>query len=370
MNETLLIFERLKTIKKRGERAVFATVVRTLGSTYRKEGAKLLISEKGETFGSISAGCLETDVRAIVPEVIKTGIPKLLHYDNTAAEEIIWGLGLGCNGVVEVFVDLVDRIEEVEFRIQEEEPIALATVIKNVTSKNIQPGLKMFVERDGKTGGSLGDGELETRVTRDATDLLKRERSRTLRYELEPNQTVEVFIESILPPPPLVIFGAEPDAVPILNLAREIGFKIILVDHRPNFANSEKYPEVSETVVASTEEVTGKVPLNEKTFILIKTHNYLKDKEILRQALKSKAPYVGQLGPKARTDDLLKDLSDEGVEFSKKEIAKLYAPAGLDLGAESPEQIALSILAEMLAAKNGRQGGFLKTQIAAIHPRD
>lgn len=103
----MIILETLETLQERGERAALATVVRTSGSTYRKEGAKMVISEKGEMVGSISAGCLEADVREITPEVIRTGTPRLLRYDNTAAEDIIWGLGLGCNGVVEVFVEPV-----------------------------------------------------------------------------------------------------------------------------------------------------------------------------------------------------------------------------------------------------------------------
>lgn len=253
--------------------------------------------------------------------------------------------------------------------IQEEKPVASTTVIKNETEKDIHPGQKMLVFPDGAVQGSLGDSDLENRVTKDALALLSKEKSRTLAYEFG-SQQIEVFIESILPPPPLVIIGADPDAVPIVSLAKQLGFKVILIDHRPNYANSEKYPEADETVVALPEEVVSKVQVNDRTFVLVKAHNYLKDKEILKHVLKSKARYVGQLGPKARMEDLLKDLSKEGVEFKKEQLQKLYAPVGLDIGAESPEQIALSVLAEMVAVKNGREGGFLKYQTLAIHPRD
>ena len=382
MNETLLIIERLEALRKIGEKAALATVVRTFGSTYRKEGAKMIITEKGDMIGSISAGCLESDVCEVAPEVINTGKPKLLKYDNTAAEEIIWGLGLGCNGIVEVFVEplleerraisahhilnYVDLVKAVE----RENPFALATVIRNESERDIQLGQKMLVCTDGKVIGNLGETDLEDRVMQDARELLSKEKSRTLSYQFESSKGVEVYIESICSPPPLVIIGGDPDAVPIVNLAKQLGFNVTLVDHRPNIANSEKYPEASATVVASSEEVTEKILLNEKTFVLIKTHNYLKDKEILQQVLKSQARYVGQLGPKARTDDLLKDLSKEGAQFSKEELAKLHAPAGLDVAAESPEEIALSILAEIVAVRNDRQGGFLKNQTQAIHPRD
>ncbi|MFQ5677193.1 MAG: XdhC family protein, partial [bacterium] len=306
----------------------------------------------------------------IVPEIIEGGQPKLLKYDNTAKEEIVWGLGLGCNGVVEVFVELAGRMPEVDVSIQKEEAVALATVVRTGTEKNIRPGLKMSVSPDGQTAGSLGDNVLATRVARDAIDLLKKEKSRTAAYELEANQTVEVFIEAILPPPPLVIIGADPDSVPLVRFGKQLGFQVILVDHRPEFANAKKFPDAAQVIVALPEEMTKKVPINEKAFILIKTHNYLRDKEILKQVLKSKARYVGQLGPKARATDLLKDLANEGVEFPGPELEKLFAPVGLDIGAEDPEQIALSVLAELLAVKSGRRGGFLKEQTQPIHPRE
>lgn len=254
--------------------------------------------------------------------------------------------------------------------VRDEKPVALTSVINNETGRDIRAGAKMLVFSDGKVEGSLGNADLESRVRKDALELLSKEKSKTLAYELESGQKVEVYIEAILPPPPLVIIGADPDAVPIVSLGKQLGFKVVLVDHRPNFANSEKYPDVDEAIVSPIAEISQNVKLDEKTFVLIKTHNYLKDKEILKLVLRSNARYVGQLGPKARMEDLLHDLFKEGVKFSEEQLQKLYAPVGLDIGAESPEQIALSILGEMLAVRSGRKGGFLRNQASAIHPRD
>ncbi|MFQ5708701.1 MAG: XdhC family protein [bacterium] len=254
--------------------------------------------------------------------------------------------------------------------LREEKPVAVATVITNDSDRPIDPGSKMLVFPDATVEGGLGDGELEQRVRADALELLAQEKSKTLSYEFESARKIEVYIESILPPPPLVIVGADPDAVPLVTLGKRLGFKVILVDHRANFANREKYPDADATLVVPAEEIAQNLEIDEKTFVLVKTHNYLKDKEILKFVLKSKARYVGQLGPKARMEDLLRDLKAEGVTFSERELEKLYAPVGLDIGAESPEQIALSILAEMLAVKNGRRGGSLRDQTLAIHPRD
>lgn len=248
--------------------------------------------------------------------------------------------------------------------IEEDESIAVATVVASKTEAQIELGAKLLVFADGKQQGSLGNADWDQKVAKDAVTLLAKEVSKTVSYKFG-----EVYIESVVPPPPLVIIGGDADAVPIVTFAKELGFKVVLVDHRPNVANKEKFPGADDTIVSPVEELSGNLKINEKTFVLIKTHNYLKDKEILKFVLKAKPRYVGQLGPKARMDDLLKNLSDEGIAFSKEELSSLYAPVGLDIGAESPEQIALSILTEMLAVKNGRAGGFLKNQTEAIHPR-
>ncbi|RMF62843.1 MAG: hypothetical protein D6743_11580 [Calditrichaeota bacterium] len=254
--------------------------------------------------------------------------------------------------------------------VEEEKAVAVATVLSGPPEGNLHAGNKMLIFPDGRVQGTLGDTDLDRRVNPDALSLLAREKSKTLSYTLEPGTAVEVYIESILPRPPLVIFGADPDAVPIVSLGKQLGFKIILVDHRPNFACKERYPDADVTLAFPLEELAQHVRLNEKTFVLVKTHNYLRDKEILKFVLKSPARYVGQLGPRARMQDLLRDLEKEGFTFTEQDLGRLYAPVGLDIGAESPEQIALSILAEMLAIKNGRQGGFLRQQTQAIHPRD
>ena len=263
-----------------------------------------------------------------------------------------------------------DIYQSLRTAIAEETPLSLATVIAAIGLEIIQPGVKMIIFSDAKTQGSLGDDKLDEKVIKDALELLSGEKSRTLSYDLEPNIKIDVYIESIFPPSPFVIIGADPDAVPIVNLAKQQGFKVVLVDHRESFANPEKYPDADEFIVCEPSEMPGNINLDEKTFVLVKTHNYLRDKEILKFVLKSKARYVGQLGPKARVEDLLKDLAKEEVNFNEEDLQKLFAPVGLDIGAESPEQIALSILSEMLALKHGREGRFLKDQTLAIHPRD
>jgi xanthine/CO dehydrogenase XdhC/CoxF family maturation factor len=375
MDENLTVFDALVQIKTQDQNAALATVVRTSGSTYRKEGAKMLITESGEMLGNISAGCLEKDVREIAPEVMSSGQSRLLHYDNTAVDDIIWGLGLGCNGVVEVFVApafSADRTdvsiyEVLKNAIEDESPVSLAIVIASEVP-DIPVAAKMLTFPNGKISGTLGAPELNRRVVADAGALLAKELSRTLQYTL--SDKVTVYIESVLPRPSLVIVGADPDAVPIIRLAKHLGFKTVLVDHREMFANRKKYPDADEIRVIWPEDLATTLPVDDKTCILIKTHNYLKDKEVLKFALKAGARYIGQMGPKARATDLLSDLGKDGVSFTDAELQVLHAPVGLDVGAESPEQVAVSILAELLAVKNGRSGAQLRFQTAAIHPRE
>jgi xanthine dehydrogenase accessory factor len=254
--------------------------------------------------------------------------------------------------------------------IQRETPVALATVISSQPEELIRPGSKMAVFTKDRVEGSLGDSDLDANVISDALNLLAREKSKTLTFEFADSAQVEVYIESIHPPPTLIVIGGDPDSQPIVTLAKQLGFKVVLVDHRAGFANPERYPEADATIESQPEEIAQKVKFEERSFVLVKTHNYLQDKEILKAVLKSKTRYVGQLGPKARVEDLIKDLADEGITFTEEELGRLYAPVGLDIGAESPEQIATSILAEMLAVRTGRVGGFLRQQTAAIHPRE
>lgn len=251
-----------------------------------------------------------------------------------------------------------------------EMPTAVATLIASDAPQKMAVGAKMLIFKDGRFEGGLGNSELDKTIVQDAEACLDREKSTTVAYHLETAGKVEVYIDPVLPPPPLLIFGADPDALPIVQLGRQLGYKIVLVDHRQSAANVRNFPQADELIVAEAEDLAQNVVFSDKTFVLIKTHNYLKDKAILKTSLKSLARYVGQMGPKERTRDLLKELEEEGMEFTQNELQKLHAPVGLDLGAESPEEIALSILSEILAVKNGRAGGFLKNQTDAIHPVD
>lgn len=364
MRELRDILDALRRVREHGEEAALATVVGVRGSTYRREGARLVIPRSGDPVGSISGGCLEGDVQIVAEEVMRTGRPRLLRYDLTADDEAVWGLGLGCNGMVDVFVEKVSPSVEAFLAeaVDQERPVAVLTVVGPEDHPRL--GWRLVVHADGRTDGTLGDPRLDA----EATALGRRalERSKPARL---PVDGLDVFIEPIQPPMRLVVCGAGHDAIPLVRLAAELGFRPVVVDRREKFLTRERFPEAHGFVRTEFPEVAGAVQPDVRTCLVVMTHNYLHDKNIIRSFLTHPTlpAYLGLLGPRQRTQKILRELAAEGVHPSAELQSRIYAPVGLDIGAEGPTEIALAILAEILAALNGRKGGFLRDRPAAIH---
>jgi xanthine/CO dehydrogenase XdhC/CoxF family maturation factor len=371
MRELRDILAALSDLRARGERAAMATVVRVRGSTYRREGARLLVQADGRTLGSISGGCLEGDVAEVARGVIETGRPRLVSYDLTSDDDAVWGLGLGCNGAIDVFVEpaspgeggdlLAVLLEPIDHRRR----VAIATVI---TSPAGSPavGARIFIRETGEARGSVGDRLLDDRIVAAARAQMATGRSTVLPVE-QPTGQAEVSIEVVAPPLPLLVCGAGHDALPLVRFAHELGWWVTVADSRPAFATRERFPWADEVVLAEDREVAQKVEIDRHTFVVLMTHNFLHDKNILRSLLGTPARYIGLLGPRARTERLLTELANEGVAIFDGQCSRLYGPVGLDLGAETPEEIAVSILAEILAVQNGRTVAFLRDRGGPIH---
>ena len=346
-----------------------ATIVAVRGSTYRRPGARLLVPEEGAPIGNISGGCLEGDVADMARLVIDEGRARLAAWDLTADDDAVWGLGLGCNGAIEVFIEPAEKAAEVaealRMALVEERPISVITVLESSRS-GVEPGARIVVKPDGAGEGSLGDAEVDAAAVAAAHERLAAESSeiRTL------PGGVRAFVEVLEPPLRLLICGAGHDAVPLVRAAASLGWNAEVVDDRPAFLTTERFPEAAGFVsVSAPEEVSSAARIDERTFVVVMTHNFLRDKEYLRTLLGSPAAYVGMLGPAARTERLLKELADEGTELSGADRERIHGPAGLDLGGEGPEEIAQSIVAEIVAVKRGRGGGFLKSRPGPIHDR-
>ena len=365
--------------ERRGEPAALATVVHVEGSAYRREGAKLLLTPKGEMIGSISAGCLEGDVLEWTRRVLERGEPVLRRYDLTSEDELVWGFGMGCNGKIDVLIEplrlVQPYLERARQMLEHERAVALATLVGVPGNSGLKLGAKRLIPVEGAPWGTLGEAALDSAVERDARALLASGRSKTLTYDPAQlggersswTEAVRVFIDCFLPPPQMVVFGAGADAVPLVRLAKEAGFRVTVVDHRPKFVTSDRFPWADRVILAHPEEAPEHLSLTPGTFVVLLTHNFHIDAKLLMWLLKSPAGYIGLLGPKERRELLLRNLREQGIELRPEEVQKLYAPVGLDIGAEGPEQIALSIVSEVLAVKNRRAGTFLRERQKPIH---
>ena len=377
MRELRDILDALAALRARGEQAALATVVRVRGSTYRHEGARLLIHPDGRTTGSISGGCLEGDAAEVAREVIRTGQPRLVTYDLMSNDDTVWGLGLGCNGVIDVFIESVsqaaptspaERVDLVAlFRdaVEGRRTAALATVVA-APPGGPALGSRLVVPEQGDVRGSLGDQALDARVSAAARAQAATGEASTVPVEMAAGRG-EVFIEVIAPPLPLLVCGAGHDAIPMVRLAHELGWWVTVADRRPAYATRERFPEADEVVVAEDQEIPQKVRIDGQTFAVVMTHNYLHDLAILRGLLGTPARYIGVLGPRARTDKLLAELEKAGTRLGDQQRTRLYGPVGLDVGAESPEEIALSILTEIQAVRSGHRVASLRNRRGSIH---
>jgi xanthine dehydrogenase accessory factor len=367
VSEITDVLAAIEALAARGERMALATIVAVRGSTYRRPGARLLVPEDGAPVGNISGGCLEGDVADMARVVMDEGRARLAGWDLTADDDAVWGLGLGCNGAIEVFIEPADRAAEVagalRMALEEERPICVVTVVESELT-SVAPGARIVVAPEGEPEGSLGDPAVDAEALAAARELLEAERSEVRTFA----GGVRAFVEVLEPPVRLVICGAGHDAIPLVRAASVLGWRAVVVDDREALLSRDRFPEASGFVHVETPEDAAKAAqVDARTFVVVMTHNFLRDKAYLRTLLGSPAAYVGMLGPAARTQRLLMELAEEGVTPERRDA--IHGPAGLDLGSEGPEEIAQSILAEIVAVRRGRLGGFLKERPGPIHDR-
>lgn len=370
MKELREILKALEPLQKRGEKAALATIVKTKGSTYRRPGARMLMTSDGQMLGSISGGCLEGDVFEHAKKVMNSGEPVVLSYDTSSDDDVVWGLGLGCNGVVNVLVESLRQMPKyLSFLSDCLEPKrcgVLATVFRTEGEIGIKVGSRMTITEDGSSSVINENQSLQSAIESDAKNAIRNGHSIIKEYEL-PGGKVEVFIEVVQSPMPLVIFGAGHDAIPVVRLAKELGWHVTVVDGRPAFASKERFPQADNVILSTPEDVHKNVSLDPRGAAIIMTHNYNHDVTILRQILPQPLRYLGVLGPKKRTQKTLGDLRKEGIGPSEDQVSNVYSPVGMDIGAETPEEIALAIIGEIQAVLAGRSGGSLRNRKGPIH---
>jgi xanthine/CO dehydrogenase XdhC/CoxF family maturation factor len=366
------VLEAIETLSERGEKMALATVVAVRGSTYRRPGARLLVRDSGELIGNISGGCIDGDVQELAKEVMGGGKARLVDFDLTADDEAVWGWGLGCNGAMELFVEPAEKAFEVtgalRRALEEEREVSVVTVIES-SVEGVERGARLVVHPDGHREKSLGNAEVDDAAAAAAGAALSKGLS--IKQDLEvAGGVTTAFVEVLEPSPRLLICGAGHDAIPVVRFAAALGWRPVVVDDRERFLTKDRFPEADGFISLSQPvEAAERARPDQRTFVVVMSHNYLRDKDYIRSFLGTDVPYIGSLGPHKRLESILTDLAKEGVEPSEEQLEKIYAPAGLDVGAEGPEEVAWSIMAEVLAVRTGRRAGFLRDRKGHIHTR-
>jgi len=372
MSEIAEVLAAIETLRDSGEQMALATVVGVRGSTYRRPGARLLVSAAGDLVGNISGGCLEGDVADVAKAVMVAGEPRLVNFDLTADDETVFGWGLGCNGAIDVFVEPAEKAAEVAGALRRalegERPLAAVTVLES-SVPGVERGNRLLVSPDGSRDGNLGDAELDEVAASVAFELLHEGRSEIRSLETS-RGLARAFVEVMEPPLRLLVCGAGHDAIPVVSSAAALGWKVFVVDDREAFLDAERFPAAAGFVhVERGGEAAAAAGTDQRTFVVVMSHNYLRDREYLRSFLGTDVAYIGMLGPKARAERLLTELRAEGVRPSEEDLGKIHGPAGLDIGGEGPEEIAAAIVGEVLAVRSGRHGGSLLDRTGPIHER-
>jgi xanthine dehydrogenase accessory factor len=372
MTEILDVVRALDERREGDRPAALATIVATSGSTYRRAGARLLVFDDGTSIGNISGGCLEGEVETLAREVIATGRPQLHRFDLTAEDEAVWGWGLGCNGTIDLLIEPSDHAARtagtLRRALEADEPLVAVTVLESDLPA-VEPGARLVLSADGSVEGTLGHGDADAGVIAAARDVRNAEESRTDEVSVG-GERLRVFVEVLLPQPRLLVCGAGHDAIPVVRDAAALGWRVSVVDDRAAFLQPERFPGAAEFVhVESPEQAADSAGVSPWTSVVVMSHNYLRDIDYLRSFLGTEVVYIGMLGPRRRLERLLDDLVKDGVLPSDDDLAKIHGPAGLDIGADGPEEIAAAITAELLAVRHGRSGGYLRDRAEPIHDK-
>jgi xanthine/CO dehydrogenase XdhC/CoxF family maturation factor len=371
MEELQRILTAFAQFKQSGQRAAIATVVKTSGSVYRRPGARLLLTEQGQMIGAVSGGCLESDVLERSQSLLlETGSPIVVTYDTTASEDLIWGLGLGCNGVVQVLIESIQTssaghsLELIAACFRQQEMGVIATIFHVEGAINVPLASRVILNPDGTVWHDIPDHLLLAKLLQAADQSRSEKRTQVVVYPLE-NGVVEALIEVIQPPVPLLICGAGTDVVPLVQFAKQLGWHVTVIAPRSTAATLDRFPQTDQFIACKPEDLSAQITLTANTIVVIMTHHYLQDQRLLRVLLPLSLRYLGILGPKQRTQQLLENLRGEGIVINPSH--SLHSPIGLDIGAETAAEIALAIVAEIQAVLADRSGGFLRDRRGSIH---
>ena len=366
MNTNLpALFEKYHQLSSTHDSLVLATIIETMGSTYRKAGARMIITPEAKFFGLLGGGCFEADLLAHAEEVFSSQKNKIVFYDMRAPEDEIWGLGLGCNGAVRILLQFVPGAESDIFRqfgeaLESKKKQVFLSVCES-THEKLDDSVNILVRADEKNMGNTG----ETWPKNIQEQIIETSRTGAALYREHDidGEQIAIFTSEIKPPFHLMVIGAGPDAEPITRFAKELGWKVSLVDYRESFLEQACFSGVDNIILGSARELSENPAVREIDALVIMTHKIEQDELYLKGLTETSASYIGLLGPAARRDRLVDALGD-GAETLR---SRIFGPVGLDIGGETPEEIALSLVAEIQATHYGRNAQSLHQKNQPLH---
>ncbi|MGH7715065.1 MAG: XdhC family protein [Vulcanimicrobiaceae bacterium] len=357
------ILDTLERWQAEGRRVAIATVVAVEFSAPRDPGAAMAVNERGEVIGSVSGGCVESAVYEEAQDVLRTGRARLVTYGISDADAI--SVGLTCGGTLHIFVATLDaeicrRIGEA---VRRDAPVALAIGLDGGIV-----GHERLVSAEGDIYGSMGNDGLDHAVAGEARALLAAGDTviRTFGEDGEPvGVDVRVFIRSFAPKPNMYVFGAIDFTRAMVHVGKYLGYRVSVIDARSVFATRQRFPHADQVVVEWPDEFLSRAPIDERTALVILTHDAKFDIPLLQVALRTPAGYIGAMGSRRTQAERVESLRAAGV--SEADLARIHAPIGLDIGARTPEETAISIAAEIIAMRSGRKGGSLSKGTEPVH---
>lgn len=359
---------------QQGLQTALATVVHVEGSAYRQPGARMLITENGALTGAISGGCLEGDALRKAQLAMMQQKPMLVTYDTTDEDDAVIGVGLGCNGIIHILLEplgphmALNPLTLLQQQDGSRDTTVMVTLFRPEQRSAPQPGTCILITDGGERQVHMDDGPLRTAILADVCAAFTSRRSAVKTYNEGPEK-ITALIAWHPPALQLLIAGAGNDVRPLVKIASVLGWHTIVVDGRPAYAQAQRFPEATRVIVAKPVEVLQHLQPDDYTAAVLMTHNYNYDIALLTALLPHHLRYTGVLGPARKLQRMLQEMEDAGTPPSPEQRARIYGPAGLDIGADAPEEIALSIISEVKAVMAGAAGDSLRNNPAAIHQR-
>lgn len=374
MKELQEIIKIYEAASQQNKKSALVTVVHLEGSSYRRPGARMLVNDDGRITGAISGGCLEGDALKKALFAISEQKNTLFTYDTSKEDDSEMGIHLGCEGLIQVLFEKIDAEKEdnpiqlLRKAIALRQKAVVVTLFDLNDNQNKQYGTCLLLEENGTLSGKIPIQQIEGAVLKDLAEVMENGESVFKQYQSD-EVSVTAFFEFLHPSVSLVVLGAGNDAIPLMKFADVLGWDFRIVDRRPTHANQERYPTASQILVTNPDVALEQLSYDSRTFFVLVTHSYKCDYYMLRSLCAASVPYVGVLGPKKKLKRILEELEDEGIHLSGEKKATIFGPTGLDIGAETPEEIALSIIAEIQAVLTGKKGGMLTDKSEVIHSR-